>query len=140
MKRFVLRLLGALVIMAVVAAASAVIPSVPTSEKEYEISDAGVSVRLQDDGSLLVHEALPFDFTGSFIGRLPRHSRPDGVQLSDFGVREAGAAATAGREHHPRLVRPPGDVRRREDGDTGTRVVWHYSAADGLGPSSSPTA
>lgn len=130
MKRFLLRLIGALLIIAVVAAASAVIPAVPTSEKEYEITDAGVSVRLQDDGSLLVHEALPFDFTGSFSGAYRDIPVLDGVQLSDFGVREAGS----GR------YRPGGNTALGSSGSPGTfgvermehgyRVVWHYSAAD----------
>ena len=130
MKRFLLRLIGALLIIAVVAAASAVIPAVPTSEKEYEITDAGVSVRLQDDGSLLVHEALPFDFTGSFSGAYRDIPVLDGVQLSDFGVREAGS----GR------YRPGGNTALGSSDSPGTfgvermehgyRVVWHYSAAD----------
>jgi len=129
-KRFLLRLIGALLIIAVVAAASAVIPAVPTSEKEYEITDAGVSVRLQDDGSLLVHEALPFDFTGSFSGAYRDIPVLDGVQLSDFGVREAGS----GR------YRPGGNTALGSSDSPGTfgvermehgyRVVWHYSAAD----------
>jgi uncharacterized membrane protein len=129
-KRFLLRLIGALLIIAVVAAASAVIPAVPTSEKEYEITDAGVSVRLQDDGSLLVHEALPFDFTGSFSGAYRDIPVLEGVQLSDFGVREAGS----GR------YRPGGNTALGSSDSPGTfgvermehgyRVVWHYSAAD----------
>ena len=38
------------------------------TEKEYEIADPDVAVRLQEDGSLIVRESLPFDFTGDFTG------------------------------------------------------------------------
>ena len=60
-------------------------PQIPTSEKEYEITDARVSVQLQDDGSLIVHESLPFDFTGNFTRRLPRHPARRGARITDIG-------------------------------------------------------
>ncbi len=130
MKRFLLRLIGALLIIAVVAAVSAVAPAIPTSEKEYEITDADVSIRLENDGSLLVHEALPFDFTGSFSGAYRDIPVLDGVQLSDFGVREAGDGRyRPGGNTALGSLDSPGTfgVERSEHG---YRVVWHYSAAD----------
>jgi predicted membrane protein DUF2207 len=130
MKRFLLRLIGALVIIAVVAAVSAVIPAIPTSEKEYEITDARVSIRLQDDGSLLVHEALPFDFTGSFSGAYRDIPVLEGVRLSDFGVREAGSGRyRPGGDTALGSFDSPGTFGVREMAN-GYRVVWHYSAAD----------
>jgi uncharacterized membrane protein YgcG len=129
-KRFLLRLIGALLIIAVVAAVSAVAPAIPTSEKEYEITDADVSIRLENDGSLLVHEALPFDFTGSFSGAYRDIPVLDGVQLSDFGVREAGDGRyRPGGNTALGSLDSPGTfgVERSEHG---YRVVWHYSAAD----------
>ena len=114
MKRFVLRLLGALVITAVVGFAFAVIPSVPTSEKEYEISDARVSVELQDDGSVIVHETLPFDFTGSFTGAYRDFPLNGNARVTDATVSENGQDYRPGADTDAGLVRPAGQLRNRE--------------------------
>ena len=89
MKRLVLRLCGALIVIAVVAAVTAVAPAIPTSEKEYEITDATVSVELQDDGSLIVRESLPFDLTGSFSGAYRDIPLLPGVRITQEEVRDA---------------------------------------------------
>ena len=110
----VLRLLGALVITAVVAGALAIAPSVPTSEKEYEISDPQISVQLQEDGSLLVHESLPFHFTGHFSGAYRDIALNGLARVTDVTVSEDGEEYQPGRQHDPRLERPSGQVRHRE--------------------------
>ena len=134
MTRFVLRLLGALVITAVVAGALAIAPSVPTSEKEYEISDPQISVELQEDGSLLVHESLPFHFTGHFSGAyrdialngLRAGDRPDGLRgwqpYSPGGNTALGSSDLPGRF---------GTESVTENGADYKRVVWHYRQSDG---------
>ena len=89
MKRFVLRLVGALFVIGVVAAAMAIAPAIPTADKEYEIADPDVTIRLQEDGSLIVREALPFDFTGTFSGAYRDIPLLDGVRITGAQVRDA---------------------------------------------------
>lgn len=130
MKSFVLRLIGALIVIAVVAVVMAIAPSVPTSEKEYEISDADVAVKLQEDGSLIVRESLPFDFTGSFTGAYRDIPLQPGVRITDVEVRDAvegryrpGGNTALGSSDLP------GKFGTKSD-PNGLRVVWHYQAAD----------
>ncbi|HEX2388102.1 MAG TPA: DUF2207 domain-containing protein [Solirubrobacterales bacterium] len=130
MKRVVLRLCGALLVIAVVAAVTAIAPAVPTSEKEYEITDATVSVELQDDGSLIVRESLPFDLTGSFSGAYRDIPLLPGVRITQAEVRDAqhgryspGANTALGSFDRP------GSFGTEEMSD-GYRIVWHYRAAD----------
>ena len=130
MTRFVLRLLGALVITAVVAGALAIAPEVPTSEKEYEISDPQISVQLQRDGSLLVHESLPFHFTGNFSGAYRDIVLNGNARVTDASVSEDGDR-----------YRPGGNTALGSSDLPGTfgiasirggkRFVWHYRQADG---------
>ncbi len=131
MKRFVLRLLVAVVITAVVAVALVVAPSIPTSEKEYEISDADVAVKLQEDGSLLVTESLPFHFTGHFTGAyrdiaLTPPAKITGTSVSDrtSGRYRPGGNTALGSSDLPGKF-------GTENGDGGQRVVWHYRQQDG---------
>ncbi|MFN8112192.1 MAG: DUF2207 domain-containing protein [Solirubrobacterales bacterium] len=128
--KFVLRLIGALVIIGVVAVAMAIAPSIPSAEKEYEIADPDVSVRLQEDGSLLVRESLPFDFTGKFSGAYRDIPLEPGVRITTAEVRDAveGRYRPGGNTALGSFDRP-GTFGTRQDPD-GLRVVWHYSAAD----------
>jgi hypothetical protein len=143
-KRLVVRALIALAIAAIVGAALAIVPGIPTAEKDYEITDASVDVELQEDGSLLVHESLPFDFSGDFTGAYRDIPLNGGAQISDVRVSEGG------REYRPggntvlgSFDRPgtfgtelfegaPG-ASEADDASSAARVkrvVWHYSAAD----------
>ena len=71
----------------------AIAPSIPIAEKEYEIADPDVSVRLQEDGSLIVRESLPFDFTGDFSGAYRDIPLVDGVR--DHRTRRSATRSTA---------------------------------------------
>ena len=130
MKRFVLRLLGALVITAVVGFAFAVIPSVPTSEKEYEISDARVSVELQDDGSVIVHETLPFDFTGSFTGAYRHFPLNGNARVTDATVSENGQDYRPGANTELGSFDRPDSFGTEVRGNS-YRIVWHYDQEGG---------
>ena len=128
--KVVLRLIGALVVVAVVAVAMAIVPAIPSSEKEYEITDADVAIRLQEDGSLIVRESLPFDFTGEFSGAYRDIPLLPGVRITDAEVRDAregryrpGGSTALGS------IDAPGTYGT-ETMAKGLRVVWHYSAAD----------
>ncbi len=125
MKRFLLRLSGAILVIAIVAAAMAIIPAVPTSEKEYEISDPEVTVKLLGDGSLLVHESLPFDFTGQFSGAfrdivLNGPARVTGASVSEDGKRYRPGGNTALGSSDA-----PGRFGTERRGNV-ERIVWHY--------------
>lgn len=128
--KIALRLIGALVVIGVVAAAMAIAPSIPSAEKEYEIADPDVTVRLQEDGSLLVRESLPFDFTGKFSGAYRDIPLLNGVRITGAQVRDAveGAYRPGGNTALGSYDRP-GTFGTKVD-PTGVRVVWHYSAAD----------
>ena len=128
--KIALRLIGALVVIGVVAVAMAIAPSIPSAEKEYEIADPDVTVRLQEDGSLLVRESLPFDFTGKFSGAYRDIPLLNGVRITGAQVRDAveGAYRPGGNTALGSYDRP-GTFGTKVD-PTGVRVVWHYSAAD----------
>ena len=128
--KIVLRLIGALIVIGVVAAAMAIAPSIPSAEKEYEIADPDVTIRLQEDGSLIVRESLPFDFTGNFSGAYRDIPLLDGVRITDAQVRDAveGAYRPGGNTALGSFD-DPGTFGTKVDPD-GVRVVWHYSAAD----------
>lgn len=128
--KFVLRLIGALIVIGVVAAAMAIAPSIPSAEKEYEIADPDVTIRLQEDGSLIVRESLPFDFTGNFSGAYRDIPLLDGVRITDAQVRDAveGAYRPGGNTALGSFD-DPGTFGTKVDPD-GVRVVWHYNAAD----------
>ena len=131
MKRFVLRLLGALVITAVVGFAFAVIPSVPTSEKEYEISDAAglgrAPGRRQRDrprnAPLRLHRQLH-----GRLSRLPAERERPGDRCDRERERPG---LSARRQHRAGLVRPAGQLRNREFAGNGYRIVWHYDQEGG---------
>jgi uncharacterized membrane protein len=128
--RVVLRLIGALVVIGVVAGAMAIAPSVPSAEKEYEIADPDVAVRLQDDGSLIVRESLPFDFTGDFTGAYRDIPLVGSARITAAQVRDAvegdyrpGGNTTLGSFDHPGTF-------GTENQKDGFRIVWHYRASD----------
>ncbi len=130
MKRVVLRLTGALIVIGVVAAVMAIAPAIPTSEKEFEITDADVTVRLQEDGSLIVRESLPFDFTGKFSGGYRDIPAQQGVRITDAGVRDAieGRYRPGGNTALGSFDRP--GTFGTEVQPNGLRIVWHYDAAN----------
>nr|MBA2523089.1 DUF2207 domain-containing protein [Solirubrobacterales bacterium] len=144
MKGFVLRALATLLIAGVAGILLAVIPSAPNSDKEYEITDAEVTIELQRDGSLLVHERLPFDFTGSFTGAyrdIPVNGPAEIKNISVFsgGRRyQPGANTELGSFDRPgsfgveefRGTADFADAASVEDAEHFYRVVWHYNAAD----------
>jgi uncharacterized membrane protein len=129
-RRFALRLVGALVVTAVVGFAFAVIPSVPTSEKEYEISDARISVQLQRDGSLIVRESLPFDFTGSFTGAYRDFPLNGSARVTDAAVSENGEKYRPGANTALGSSGVPGSFGT-ENRQNGYRIVWHYDQNGG---------
>ena len=129
---------------AAVWAAFTYIPDIATNEKQYEIDDADVAVQLQRDGSLIVHEELEFDFTGSFSGAYRDIVLNGGAQIQGMRVSEDGRdydpggntalgsfdrSGTFGTE----VIKGTSDFDGA--GDTTAngrilRVVWHYNAAD----------
>jgi uncharacterized membrane protein len=128
--KVVLRLIGALVVIAVVAVAMAIAPSIPSAEKEYEIADPEVAVKLQEDGSLIVRESLPFHFTGEFSGAYRDIPLQPGARITAVAVRDAvegnyrpGGNTALGSSDRPGTF-------GTENQAHGLRVVWHYSAAD----------
>jgi hypothetical protein len=129
MKRFWLRVLGAIVVTSIVGVVCAVIPSVPTSDKEYAISDAQVSVELLRDGSLLVHETLPFDLTGHFTGAYREFALKDGARVTSASVSEGGEKYQPGGNTELNSFDFPGTFGSRDQSDS-YRIVWHYTADD----------
>jgi uncharacterized membrane protein len=143
-KRFVLWSIASLLVAAIAFVLLAVIPYVPSEEKSYEITDAHVSVELQKDGSLLVHEALEFDFNGSFTGAYRDIPLNGGARISDMQVSEGGREYDPGGNIELGSWDRPGTFGSQTfEGNPGTgeafdasrrtrteRVVWHYEAAD----------
>ncbi len=130
MKRFLLRLAGAFVITAVVGFAFLVIPAIPASEKEYEITDARISVELQEDGSLLVRETLPFDFTGKFTGAYRDFPLNGDARVTNAVVGEDGKEYRTGGNTALGSFDFPGTFGT-ENRRNGYRIVWHYDQQDG---------
>lgn len=144
MKKLVVRLAGVVLLAAAAWALLTFIPEIPTSEKQYEIDDAAIEVTLQRDGSLLVHESLRFDFTGSFSGAyrdipLNGDARITDMRVSSEGRRYTPGAATGlGSYDRPNSFGTEefgGTDEFNGAGDTASdqhylRVVWHYSAAN----------
>jgi uncharacterized membrane protein len=124
--------------------ALAVVPAIPTADKEYEITDASVDVVLQKDGSLLVHESLPFDFHGSFTGAYRDIPLNGGAKISDVHVSEGGTQYRPGGNTVLGSFDRPGTfgtelfegapgASEADDARQAARVqriVWHYDAAD----------
>ncbi len=129
MNRVVVRLVVAILVIAIAAAASAIIPEIPTSEKQYEITDAGVAVQLQKDGSLVVHERLPFDFTGHFSGAFRDIPLAAGARITSMRVEEDGRDYQPGGNTGLGSADAPGRFGTQQMRH-GLRVVWHYNAAD----------
>lgn len=144
MRTLILRALLALAVAAATGGLLAIVPDVPAEGKEYEITDARVSVVLQEDGSLLVHESLPFDFTGSFTGAyrdIPLNGEAEitGISVASGEKRYRPGGNTAlGSFDLPgtfgtETFRGTSDFEGASDsGDPASfqRVVWHYNAAD----------
>ena len=144
MRSFYARVVVVVLIAAAVGALFAVVPDAPSSDKSYEVTDADVAVVLQRDGSLLVHEALDFDFTGSFTGayrdiRLNGDARITNVRVSESGRRyEPGGNTELGSFDFPGTFgtqdfQGTSDLQGAADAassDRFKRVVWHYEASD----------
>lgn len=144
MKRLLVRATVAIVLAAIAGVVLAVVPSVPTSEKVYEITDASVRIELQEDGSLHVRESLPFDFHGSFTGAYRDIPLSGDAQITDLAVVEGGQRyRPGGNTVLGSYDRPgtfgtelfegaPGAVETTDAGRAARvkRVVWHYDAAD----------
>lgn len=144
MKRLITRAVLSLLIAVVVGVALAVIPDLPSENKEFEITDAAISIELQKDGSLLVHESLPFDFNGNFTGAyrdipLNGDAKITGVSLSEDGTRyrpggntELGSYDSPGTYGTERFT-GASDISGATDTSHNRsfeRVVWHYQARD----------
>lgn len=130
------------IVAAVAWAALNFIPDVPTQEKQYEIDDADVTVELQRDGSLLVHEALQFDFHGSFSGAYRDIPLNGGAEISGVRVIDGGQRYRPGGNTALGSYDTPGTFGVEQFGGSSdfngagsttsinryVRVVWHYSA------------
>jgi uncharacterized membrane protein YgcG len=138
------RVVITLVVAAVVGAGLTIIPDLPSETKEYEITDAQISIVLQKDGSLLVHEALPFDFNGNFTGAYRDIPLNGDAKITDVSVSEDGQRYRPGGDTELGSYDSPGtfgtqrytgasDVAGATDTSrnrTYLRVVWHYQARD----------
>ena len=100
-----------------------------TGERDDDVTEANVQLRLAPDGALLVAERLTFEYTGSFEASYRDINLKHGEQITNIAVREDGrryrsggctvfgctdADATFGAEQQP----------------NGVRIVWHHKAAD----------
>lgn len=143
--RFVVwRIARALVVAAILAVILRGCSTIPTEEgKHYDIDRADVDIELQEDGSLIVTEALTFDFSGDFSGAyrefpLNSDARVTGVAVSERGRKyEPGASTGLGTFGFPETFgfeELPGgaDETFSTEGRRGRnfRVVWHYRASD----------
>ncbi len=107
--------------------------------KDYRIERADIAVELNRDGSLDVTEALRFDFDGDFTGAYRDIPLRGAAKISRVSVSEAGGSPYQpggstelggfdlpnrfGVTEIPEFQLPAGAAG-------GTRVVWHYRAAD----------
>lgn len=140
----VARLIAVVVVAVVAWVALTVIPQIPTQEKQYEIDDADVSVKLLRDGSLLVRESLDFDFQGSFSGAYRDIPLNGGARITDMRVYGDGQRFSPGAATGLGSYDRPNSFGTEEFGGTSDfdgagdtardnhylRVVWHYSAAN----------
>jgi uncharacterized membrane protein YgcG len=144
LSRIVKRVLITLMIAGVVGAGLAIIPDLPSETKEFEITDAKISIQLQKDGSLLVHEALPFDFNGNFTGAYRDIPLNGDAKITDVSVSENGRRYKPGGDTALGSYDTPGsfgtEIHRGTSDVSGAtdtsrnrtylRVVWHYQARD----------
>ncbi len=99
--------------------------------KSFTLPAANVEVRVQDDGSLAIDEAITFAFGGPFSGAyrdipLRDGERISGVSVSENGLRYApGASAELGSSGAPNTF-------GTAPIDGGYRIVWHYDAISDL--------
>ncbi len=143
--RFVVwRIARALVFAAILALVLRACSAIPTEEgKHYDIDRAKVDIELQDDGSLVVREALTFDFSGTFSGAYREFPLNGDARVTDIGVSEGragfepGANTALGSFGFPETFgfeELPGGKNQTfgTEGGRGRnfRVVWHYRAAD----------
>ncbi len=130
--RFVVwRLLRALIIAAIFAAAVIGISSISSlEEKHYEITDADVDVELQRDGSLIVTERLTFDFSGNFSGAYREFPLNGGARVTDVVVREGSQEYDAGGNTTLGSFDRPGTYGTISPRGSDFRIVWHYDASD----------
>ena len=119
-----------LVIPVLLALVATLVAAPPAVAKTADVIDADVSLRLAPDGSLLVTEALTFDYQGHFEGSyrdidLNHGERIEGVTVTQDGREfEPGGNTILGS--HDR----PGVYGTEELGSGRFRIVWHYRATD----------
>ena len=110
-------------------AAAGLLSACDTGERDDDVTEANVQLRLAPDGALLVSERLTFEYTGAFEASYRDINLKHGEQITNVSVREDGrryrsggctafgctdADATFGAEQMP----------------NGVRIVWHHKAAD----------
>jgi uncharacterized membrane protein len=120
-------ILGALVTLVALGAVAE-----PAAAKNYEIVDANVAMRLADNGDLLVHEDLTFDFDGSFEGAYRDIPLLEAQRITDVQVSEGNRVYNPGGNTILGSFDRPGVFGTEDsiDGQRGERVVWHYRAAN----------
>ena len=99
------------------------------SARSADITDAGVDLRLANDGSLLVTEQLTFDYDGHFEGSYRDIDLLHGEEISDVSVSQDGQRFEPGGNTRLGSNDRPG-VFGTETSFQGYRIVWHYRATD----------
>ncbi len=130
-RKLIRRLVAAAIFTALLALLMSVIHQVPTAEKQYEVSSADVDVELQEDGSLLVHERLTFDFTGSFSGAYREFPLNGDARVVEAVVSEDGKDYEPGGSTVLGSYDLPGRYGVVNEQGVPFRIVWHYRADGG---------
>ncbi len=114
---------------ALVAIAATLAVAEPALARSADVVDANVSLRLAQNGDLLVTEQLTFDYQGHFEGSYRDIELNRGETISDVRVSEGDRAYEPGGNTILGSQDRPG-VFGAEQTVLGERIVWHYRATD----------
>ncbi|HEY4607132.1 MAG TPA: DUF2207 domain-containing protein, partial [Acidimicrobiia bacterium] len=118
------RLARALIVLALV-----VVPATAAMAKSFWLSDAEITVVVNDDGSLSVTEALTFDFSGDFSGAYRDIPLRSGETVDEVTVRDETVAYQPGGCTQLGCSSPPGSYGVEQNGGF-VRIVWHHASSN----------
>jgi hypothetical protein len=117
------------VILVVAALVGLLLPGTAALAKSYWISEADVSIIVQNDGSLLVTELITFDFSGEFTGAFRDIPLRSGESIESVTVTDNTGPYALGGCTQLGCSSPAGTYGVGSNGDD-VRVVWHHESED----------
>ncbi len=106
-------------------------PVLPAFAKSFHISGADVTVEVEPDGSVLITEAITFDFSGSFSGAYRDIPLQGGESFELISVADERVTYEPGGCAWLGCSSPPGTYGLDEQPGL-ARVVWHHASQDEL--------